>query len=134
MHLANLTFIKMHPSWDSAMRLSKLWIPELSGSIESRLMIYEGRRVLAAFALHARENGSANMEGVRQLITLERNIPGIVFDQLSLCSDSNAKGVAMSALHSRCNKQNAYEPVLFLDLNIRDDRAGTVAMRWPAGW
>jgi hypothetical protein len=49
------TFAEMAPTWEAAGNVIQSWVPKLSGSAESRIMVAHGKRFLQAVVLHFRQ-------------------------------------------------------------------------------
>jgi hypothetical protein len=103
MTLNHLRFNLIHPTWSGTAPVADAWFPELSGSVESRMLMISGRDLLRALALLARMRfaDKADMRRVKQLIAAEEAEPDSVYRSVRLLSVAEAKLVVEVAAKVR---------------------------------
>ena len=130
MTLDALRFGDMAPTWEASASIADAWFPELSGSIDARVVTVHGRALLRALALLVRVRfpDQASMKLVRQLIADEESTPSSVFDAIRQLGYSEATG----AVEAATNVRGSWfcEPLKFLSINIAENCAEIVAARW----
>jgi len=134
MQLSNLTFAAMAPIWNEAALVGIAWFPELSGSVESRRSILQGRKLLSAIALHVRRATPplTNMEHVRDLIVALDHSP-----DSTRCILAASGSLDLAGIDRQCcaDWESGWgDPIGFLMLNIQEWRLPDVRRRWPARW